>query len=45
MSYNFMLKNPNYPFKALDVDTTLQHRVDIGGSASGLADWGGGPFF
>ena len=27
---------------AVMVDTTLQHRVDIGGSASGLADWGDG---
>ena len=36
--------------KALDVVglswlTRRQHRVDIGGSAPGLADWGGGPSF
>lgn len=37
--------------KALDVDiavvadTTLQHRVDIRGSAAGLADCDGGPSF
>ncbi len=32
--------------KVLDVvGLSLQHRVDIGGSASGLADRGGGPSF
>ena len=30
---------------AVLVDTTLQHHMDIGGSAPGLADWGGGPSF
>ncbi|TWW65341.1 hypothetical protein D4764_21G0002410 [Takifugu flavidus] len=30
---------------AVVVDSTLQHRVDIGGSAAGLADRGGSPSF
>ncbi|TWW61102.1 hypothetical protein D4764_05G0011920 [Takifugu flavidus] len=31
--------------RAVVVDSTLQHRVDIGGSAAGLADRGGSPSF
>lgn len=29
--------------RAVMVGTTLQHHVDIGGGATGLADWGGSP--